>query len=330
MWGCWASSPGGERAPDESEPTNFRVVQFASRFGSEHDQLQQRSLRGIDEFRRFRNVSRTIPAGTTSCGSGGAQAKANIDSVFNLPQAKAELNSICRLSDGECTRAVGSASFSVDFTATGGGTTQGLIELENAFSVQTGAFSGGFYNVGLPGAGIGPHGVSQYEFTYGTPFTVSGGLSGGCSEWPIGGDGTVLSVLPRRPRTWRVAACRNRIARNHSASDENDLRVLRASSSLRPTVSSPPLLTTRKGISFRPAKAGEMPSIRALLKLYPDQLAQKNLPGISSFLVATAGGKIVGCCALQVYSKRLAEVRSLAVHPDFQKRTIAPHPVGNS
>ena len=66
-----------------------------------------------------------------------------------------------------------------------------------------------------------------------------------------------------------------------------------------------------------------MPSIRALLKLYPDQLAQKNLPGISSFLVATAGGKIVGCCALQVYSKRLAEVRSLAVHPDFQKRTIA-------
>ena len=67
-----------------------------------------------------------------------------------------------------------------------------------------------------------------------------------------------------------------------------------------------------------------MPSIRALLRLYPEQLAQKNLPGVSSFLVATAaGGRIVGCCALQVYSKRLAEVRSLAVHPDFQKRMIA-------
>lgn len=66
-----------------------------------------------------------------------------------------------------------------------------------------------------------------------------------------------------------------------------------------------------------------MPSIRALLRLYPEQLAQRNLPGISSFLVATSGSRIVGCCALQVYSKRLAEVRSLAVHPDFQKRGIA-------
>ncbi|HEY2843428.1 MAG TPA: GNAT family N-acetyltransferase [Bryobacteraceae bacterium] len=74
---------------------------------------------------------------------------------------------------------------------------------------------------------------------------------------------------------------------------------------------------------FRPGKAGEMPAIRALLKLYPEQLAQQNIPRISSFLVAIAAGRIVGCCALQVYSKRLAEVRSLAVHPDFQKRGIA-------
>jgi len=66
-----------------------------------------------------------------------------------------------------------------------------------------------------------------------------------------------------------------------------------------------------------------MPSIRALLRLYPQQLAQQNLPRISSFLVATATDRIVGCCALQVYSKRLAEVRSLAVHPDFQERGIA-------
>lgn len=76
-------------------------------------------------------------------------------------------------------------------------------------------------------------------------------------------------------------------------------------------------------VSYRPARAGEMPSIRALLKLFPAQLAQKNLPGISSFLVATSEKKIVGCCALQIYSKRLAEVRSLVVHPDFQERRIA-------
>jgi amino-acid N-acetyltransferase len=66
-----------------------------------------------------------------------------------------------------------------------------------------------------------------------------------------------------------------------------------------------------------------MPFIRALLKLYPAQLAQQNLPRISSFLVATASDRIVGCCALQIYSKRLAEVRSLAVHVAFQKQGIA-------
>ncbi|MBZ5675136.1 MAG: GNAT family N-acetyltransferase [Acidobacteriia bacterium] len=66
-----------------------------------------------------------------------------------------------------------------------------------------------------------------------------------------------------------------------------------------------------------------MPSIRELLRLYPEQLAQQNLPRISSFFVATAGDHIVGCCALQIYSKRLAEVRSLAVHPTFQKRGVA-------
>ena len=76
-------------------------------------------------------------------------------------------------------------------------------------------------------------------------------------------------------------------------------------------------------VSFRPAKPGEMPSIRALLKLYPQQLAQKNLPGISSFIVAASGGRIVGCCALQIYSKRMAEVRSLVVDPEFQDQRIA-------
>ena len=52
-------------------------------------------------------------------------------------------------------------------------------------------------------------------------------------------------------------------------------------------------------------------------------LVQRNLPRAPSFFVAHAGGRLVGCCALQVYSKRLAEVRSLAVHPDFQDRGLA-------
>ncbi len=76
-------------------------------------------------------------------------------------------------------------------------------------------------------------------------------------------------------------------------------------------------------VSFRAARIGEMPLIRALLKRYPAQLAQHNLPAISSFFVATAEGRVIGCCALQIYSKRLAEVRSLAVDAEFQKRGVA-------
>jgi amino-acid N-acetyltransferase len=66
-----------------------------------------------------------------------------------------------------------------------------------------------------------------------------------------------------------------------------------------------------------------MPAIRRLIRLFPQQLAQTNLPGLPSFIVAEQAGELAGCCALQIYSKRMAEVRSLAVHPEFQDRGIA-------
>jgi amino-acid N-acetyltransferase len=66
-----------------------------------------------------------------------------------------------------------------------------------------------------------------------------------------------------------------------------------------------------------------MPAIRDLIRLFPQQLVQRDLPRVASFFVAVADGKVVGCCALQIYSKRLAEVRSLSVHPDFQERGVA-------
>src|SRR4249919_2680093 len=66
-----------------------------------------------------------------------------------------------------------------------------------------------------------------------------------------------------------------------------------------------------------------MAGIRSLIRLFPQQLAQQNLPRVTSFFVASSGDHLVGCCALQIYSKRLAEVRSLAVHPDFQDRGLA-------
>jgi amino-acid N-acetyltransferase len=66
-----------------------------------------------------------------------------------------------------------------------------------------------------------------------------------------------------------------------------------------------------------------MGDIRRLIRLFPQLLVQQNLPRVASFFVASVDGRLVGCCALQVYSKRLGEVRSLAVHPDFQDRGVA-------
>ena len=74
--------------------------------------------------------------------------------------------------------------------------------------------------------------------------------------------------------------------------------------------------------TIRPAKPGEMPAIRRLIAGYKSLLMQSDLPRIPSFFVAELEGRLVGCCALQVYSRRLAEIRSLAVHPDLTRSGI--------
>ena len=79
----------------------------------------------------------------------------------------------------------------------------------------------------------------------------------------------------------------------------------------------------KRGLEIRAAAPDDMAPIRGLIRLFPEHLAQRNLPRAPSFFVAYSGGKVVGCCALQIYSKRLAEVRSLAVHPDFRQRGVA-------
>ncbi|MFN0117128.1 MAG: GNAT family N-acetyltransferase [Elusimicrobiota bacterium] len=40
------------------------------------------------------------------------------------------------------------------------------------------------------------------------------------------------------------------------------------------------------------------------------------------FFVAESKNKLVGCCSIEVYNKKLAEVRSLTVHPKFQNHGI--------
>ena len=43
---------------------------------------------------------------------------------------------------------------------------------------------------------------------------------------------------------------------------------------------------------------------------------------IEQFFVWEDATEIVGCCALEVYSRKLAEIRSLAVHHDHQGKRI--------
>ena len=69
--------------------------------------------------------------------------------------------------------------------------------------------------------------------------------------------------------------------------------------------------------SIRPARPKDELLIRRLVAQYPDKLIQDDHPETDKFLVAEAqDGSLVGCCALDVYSKRLAEIRSLAVRGD--------------
>ncbi|MBI4079088.1 MAG: GNAT family N-acetyltransferase [Candidatus Levybacteria bacterium] len=43
---------------------------------------------------------------------------------------------------------------------------------------------------------------------------------------------------------------------------------------------------------------------------------------IDSFFVWVEDGKVIGCCSLEIYSKKLAEVRSLIVLPRYQNKGI--------
>lgn len=73
---------------------------------------------------------------------------------------------------------------------------------------------------------------------------------------------------------------------------------------------------------IRQASKKDMPAIQEIIKMFPKQLMQDHLPKPSEFFVAVKKGRIVACCALQVYSKRLAEIRSLAVLKKLQGQGI--------
>ncbi|MBI5456291.1 GNAT family N-acetyltransferase [Candidatus Kaiserbacteria bacterium] len=75
--------------------------------------------------------------------------------------------------------------------------------------------------------------------------------------------------------------------------------------------------------TIRTAKESDWKEIRKLIRSFPKQLAQEHLPAAKDFFVAEIDGKIVGCCAVEIYSRKIAEVRSLAIKPGFRGRGIA-------
>lgn len=81
----------------------------------------------------------------------------------------------------------------------------------------------------------------------------------------------------------------------------------------------------------RPATAGDVPRLEAFIR--PFVQAGKLLPRtteeldelVTNGFVAEQAGAIVGFAALEVYSRKLAEVRSLAVAPQHQGQGIGRH-----
>ena len=75
-------------------------------------------------------------------------------------------------------------------------------------------------------------------------------------------------------------------------------------------------------INYREAKNTDWNSIKFIISLRPDVLMQDHLPNWNKFYIAESDGRIIGCCAIDIYSKRIAEIRSLTVLLDFQGKGI--------
>jgi N-acetylglutamate synthase-like GNAT family acetyltransferase len=78
----------------------------------------------------------------------------------------------------------------------------------------------------------------------------------------------------------------------------------------------------------RPARGGDIRALSALIepvvqqrKLLPRTIDELALL-LPNYFVAESGGRIVGCVALEIYSSKLAEVRSLVVEPAFQGQGV--------
>ncbi len=74
-------------------------------------------------------------------------------------------------------------------------------------------------------------------------------------------------------------------------------------------------------VIIRPAVEADIPQLAQFIRPFVDdgQLLPRTMDELSelipSFFIADMDGRIVGCAALEIYSPKLAEIRSLAVDP---------------
>lgn len=78
-------------------------------------------------------------------------------------------------------------------------------------------------------------------------------------------------------------------------------------------------------MQIRPATTGDVRAIRGMVDAYAPNgrlLSKATVTlyeDVQEFLVADSGDEVVGCGALHVMWEDLAEVRTLAVHPDYRR-----------
>ncbi len=73
---------------------------------------------------------------------------------------------------------------------------------------------------------------------------------------------------------------------------------------------------------IRKARKSDWDAIQGLVLPYLHKEIELPLPAWKSYAVALVNGKIAGCCALQVYSKKIAEIRSLVVAKQIRKKGV--------
>lgn len=71
-------------------------------------------------------------------------------------------------------------------------------------------------------------------------------------------------------------------------------------------------------MKIRKAKKEDYEQIYKITRFYPRIIVQP-LPKCRKHYVAIENKRIVGCCALEIYSPKIAEIRSVAVLPGLKK-----------